>query len=489
MTSPKLAPVFLSILALIPACSSDSGTGESTIKPPVVGDIVALMPSGAESGAASPDDSNAPLVPGPQAAVITPSGDLDTGGIVDMAGDTAMEQMPMACESNSTPTSIQGVVLAFDFDVSASMGLKSDTQPYNDKTLKWDPVVAATKAFFSDPGSMGVSATLTFFPDESAQTAGEAGFAQAPAAAATPAAAPAASTPTMPAPAAGGGGFGGGGFGGGGFGGGGAMCDAASYNTTDVPLTELPSDVFGKAIDAITPVDDTGWRMGTPTLAALSGTIEAVQAMKAADTENKNKYVIVMVTDGEPAFCDNNDINAVAQAAAAVAKDIPVYVIGVANPVTPEEPNPPDSVSALNAIAVGGGTDQAFIINTDNPAETTAGFLGVIQKIRESSFSCTLPIPEPPDGQTFDKDKVNVTYTNQFDKNMDGTISADEMGTTEFVYDESCTQDFAWHYDDATNPTVIQMCGTVCDQIKADYKNEGKVDIEFGCKHRLAVQK
>jgi hypothetical protein len=211
----------------------------------------------------------------------------------------------MACQSGSTPTSLQGVVLAFAFDVSSSMG--AGTTPYNDRTLKWEPVVAATKAFFIDPSSTGVSALLTFFPND----------------------------------AGGGGGMGGGGMGGGGDS---PLCDSDEYATPDVGLTSLPSEAFGAAIDEITPPDDDSWRSGTPTMAVLTGTIANVQEMQAADPANK--YVIVLVTDGEPSSCSaqDNDVQNVAAAAGAVSDTIPTYVIGVANPITEEEPNPPDSV-------------------------------------------------------------------------------------------------------------------------------------------------
>jgi hypothetical protein len=150
---------------------------------------------------------------------------------------------------------------------------------------------------------------------------------------------------------------------------------------------------------------------------------------------------------------------------------------------------PPDSVSNLNTIAEAAGTGPAFLINTDDPQATTASFLEVVNTIRESSFSCQLPIPEAPPGQTFDASKVNVSYTNMRDINADGMITDNEKGLTEFIYDETCAEEFGWHYDDATNPTIIQMCGKVCDAIKADYMNSGQLDVQFGCKHRLPTQK
>jgi hypothetical protein len=418
------------LILAVSGCSDDQGTG---ILPPTQGTVGQLVGPGVGSGSPDPSASGSSATPpGTGVSVIVPEQMGDTGGIVD-EGDTEAPPQDAVCQSGSTPTSLQGVVLAFAFDVSSSMG--SGTLPYNDRTLKWEPVVAATKAFFVDPSSTGVSAMLTFFPNDS-----------------------------------------GGGGGGGMFGGGGdtPLCDPDEYATPDVALTELPSEAFGTAIDDITPADDDGWRSGTPTMAVLQGTIQNVQELQANDPANK--YVIVLVTDGEPSSCsaDDNDIANVAAAAGEVSDTIPTYVIGVQNPVTEEEPNPPDAVGNLNIVAEQGGTEAAFIINTEDPAQTAADFRAVIESIRTNSFSCNLPIPAPPAGKTFDPTKVNVTYSNM-------------IGLTEFVYDETCTERFAWHYDDPANPTVIQMCDQVCLDIRADYKNEGMLDVEFGCATRISM--
>ncbi len=410
--------------------------------------------------------------------VVAPDGvgDFNEPVIAESESDLAAleEQRNEECAAANVGTSLVNVVLAFTYDVSASMG--SEFTAYYSRELKWQPVVDATKAFFTDPSSAGISATLTFFPDDSADLVG-----------------------TLQGGAAGGGGMAGGAMGGGGFAGGAMaggmdfgevgvagvgggqwgnaeMCQGASYETPDVPLTALPSDAFSAAIDAVTPVENSDWRLGTPTGPALEGSIEAIRAMQEADPNAK--YVIVLVTDGEPSFCPNNggdDINLVADVVAAVADEIPTYVIGLGNPVTDAEPNPPDDgLDNLHVVAAAGGTDQAHIIDTNDPASTAANFRAVIDEIRENSFSCALEIPAPPDGQRFDPTKVNVQYNNT-------------MGTTEFVNDPTCAADFAWYYDDPDSPSVIHMCENVCTDIKADYQNQGELAVEFGCVSRVAI--
>jgi hypothetical protein len=114
-----------------------------------------------------------------------------TAGAGGMDASTSPSGDP-SCEATATGEArLEPVRLAFAFDVSGSMG-KLD-YPYHDPTLKWEPVVAATKAFFTDPASTGISASLTFFPIDADES---------------------------------------------------ERCDANSYDTPDVPMTALPSTAF-----------------------------------------------------------------------------------------------------------------------------------------------------------------------------------------------------------------------------------------------------
>lgn len=389
--------------------------------------------SGADSGAVSGADSSAGSGGSNSGPSTGSNGQSAAGNLnVTLTNGASTTGGDQPCAASDTPTKLQGVVLTFVFDVSASMG--NGQFPYFSRELKWDPVVAATKAFFEDPTSKGLSATLTFFPNELA-----------------PIASAAMMGPTSM----------------------GAECVAADYATPDVPLTVLPSPAFSTAIDAVTPLDADSWRLGTPTLPALEGAIQGVQAMQAADPGTR--YVIVLVTDGMPALCpgpDGESVQAVADAAAAVADTIPTYVIGVNNPVTEEEPNPPDTVTDLNTVAVAGGTDAAYIVDTTNPANTAAQLTDIIDTIREFSFTCSLPIPEPTGGEEFDPNEVNVAYTSP------------SLGDVPFTYDPACTVDNGWHYDDAANPTSIQICTNVCDAIRVQ-QDEGQLSIELGCVTRI----
>ncbi len=323
-----------------------------------------------------------------------------------------------ACASESRQSALLPVMLAFAFDVSGSMG-KGD-RPYHDRTLKWEPVVAAIRAFMSDTSSTGVSASLTFFPEQEER------------------------------------------------------CSVESYSEPDVDFTELPSNVFGDAIDAVSPQSEDDWRGGTPTMAVLRGSIDQVERQMAAEPDAV--YAIVLVTDGMPQDCEEeeDDIDNVAAVAAEVADRIPTYVIGVENPITDEEPDPPDSVSNLQLIAERGGTESAFLIDTGDPEQTNVAFRQVIDTIRGNSLSCNITIPEPPPGQTFDQELVNVSAT------------SGGQGVP-LGYSADCSVPDAWRFDDEAAPSVIELCPDVCTRVQQDAA--ATLDVEFGCVRRVGVSR
>jgi len=123
-------------------------------------------------------------------------------------------------------------------------------------------------------------------------------------------------------------------------------------------------------------------------------------------------------------------------------------------------------------VAERGGTESAFVIDTGNPEDTSARFKEVVDSIRETSFSCAVHIPDPPEGKAFDPTKVNVVYTNT-------------VGETPLVRDDNCAADFAWRYDDPNDPDSIEMCESVCEAIKNDHENQGELSVQFGCETRV----
>ncbi|WP_437672893.1 vWA domain-containing protein [Sorangium sp. So ce131] len=326
-------------------------------------------------------------------------GDVGPGG---SGGSGAGSGDGGSCATQSAEADLEPVYLAFAFDVSGSMGMGD--LPWYDKTLKWDPVVAATKQFFADPESQGIRASLTFFPSDDEDND--------------------------------------------------IKCSVAPYATPAVPMTLLPSPAFAAAIDEITPQTMEEWRGGTPTLFVMQGTIGFVEQQRQAVP---GKYAIVLVTDGEPAGCgpENNAIQRVVdEAAGALTNLIPTYVIGVANPPHPDAPT--ETIGNMSRVAEAGGTERAFLIDTGDPEATTAAFKAAVDAIRGGTVSCTVAIPPAPDGRTFDEQRVRVTYRSGND------------APTALTYDQECEADNAWRYDNPQSPAQIVLCESACAAIQAD---------------------
>lgn len=346
-------------------------------------------------------------------AQLGPGGNGGAGGPIDW-GDAGDDE---ACATAATSTELQPVHLAFAFDVSGSMG-KGD-EPWHDKALKWDPVVLATRTFFEDPSSQGLTASLTFFPED---------------------------------------------------GDGDERCVESAYEEPDVEMTALPSAAFGEAIDAIAPESKDDWRGGTPTVFVTRGTASFIEGYRE---DHQGRYAIVLVTDGYPQGCDDEDdtIEAVVSVIeAARADDVATYVIGVANPPVDDAP---DTVSDLHALAEAGGTEQAYLIDTGDPEATASAFTQAIAAIRDTAIACSLAIPEAPGGKNFDKERVAVHFT------------VGSGAKQSVPYDASCTGGAGWHYDDAAAPATIVLCESTCEAVQGDA--QAAFEVEFACEQLFDV--
>ncbi len=309
------------------------------------------------------------------------------------------------CAATTSEAKLSPVYLVFLLDESGSMG---DSKSMN-REERWDPVTSALNGFFADASSTGLMASLTLFPKNKNTTMGHAEEQSLP-----------------------------------------PDCLPEAYVEPVIAPRMLPdASSFSDAIAQVTPPNE----FGTPTLPALQGTLTYAQSLLTQDP--LRKVAVVLVTDGEPAQCSGNSVENIASAAAAVANTIPTYVIGVG------------SLTSLNQIAQGGGTDSAFIVSLANPEQTRTEFLAAIEEIRGRSISCDLELPAPPAGKTLDPDKVRVELT------------ASGQGPSELPYDPTCATGLGWHYDDPVNPQRILLCDSSCTSAKADV--QGRLDVVFGC--------
>jgi len=239
-------------------------------------------------------------------------------------------------------------------------------------------------------------------------------------------------------------------------------CESKSYTEADVAMVELPSPAFGEKLTEIRSED---WRGGTPTLAVVQGVQKYIDAYRQ---DHPGRYALVLVTDGYPQGCDDDSIDAVQDAVQALASDVPTYVIGVKNPplVDDDGKAAPDTVSNLAGVAKAGGTESPFIIDTGDANQTASDFQAAIEKIRGVSIACNLKLPLPPDRRAFEKDQVAVSYSSGATK-------------TTLSYDESCSADAAWHYDDVDAPTEVVLCPAACSLVQASL--DAELGVDFTC--------
>jgi hypothetical protein len=370
--------------------------------------------------------------------------DLSVDG--SASGGGAMGGAGPVCERATSGAEAAPVFLGFAFDVSGSMGKLDSPNWWHDPTAKWEPVALATSAFFENPASSGLQASMTLFPTDEDD------------------------------------------------------CESSSYLTPTVPMTGLPSASFGSELAAYeaevgSPLAGGDWRGGTPTYAAILGVSDYLETIRA-DNQN-GRFALVLVTDGLPQGCDEELADVVGLVEELAAAGTNTYVIGIENPTVPppalpeewddwgecdsgdgggDTPcTPPTTLQALNDIAAAGATGSAFLIDTGDPAATEVAFQTAIEAIRSKTVSCSLTIPpHPQPGMSFEGDKIDVTA------NAGGV-------TTTLPYDETCAEPLGWHFDDPGLPTQIELCDSTCASVQA--AADSTIEVNFLCEARVDVVK
>ncbi|WP_394831248.1 VWA domain-containing protein [Pendulispora rubella] len=348
----------------------------------------------------------------------------DGGMTVEDAGPRDAATTDPGCASAGSEAKPATVNLVFMFDRSGSMVVDQDTDAPL-RAVKWDPIVAAAKAFFGDGQSKGMNASLTFFSQQGIYFPDKAGYCGA-------------YTDVVL-----------------GSGYTEACCSAGTYSSANVVLRALPSADFSKALDDSDPAG------ATPTYPAMQGAVAQAVSIANDPRHEAESTVIVLATDGNPKdFCnDESTVAKTAEVAAKAARDqrIKTYVIGVN---TPGQDGLKDN---LDTIARSGGTGQAFIVNVDDANATKKAFLEALNKIRAQVASCDVAIPAPPEGKTFDKKATNVLLQ------VNGQA-------TPILFNETCGD--GWRYDNWDDPKAIKLCPAACTRLRS---SGGSLGVQFGC--------
>jgi hypothetical protein len=240
-------------------------------------------------------------------------------------------------------------------------------------------------------------------------------------------------------------------------------CDPNDYSTPSVPIAPLP----GNAADVMTSLNGEDPTGETPTGTAIRGACSYANEWHAAHAGHA--MAILLVTDGVPEVPSSQGCTAsVADAAAAAeeclqgASPIPTYVLGIGL-----------ALDNLNQIAVGGGTEQAYLVDGGRDS-----VLQALNAIRAAAMiPCELTIPPAPPGETLSYDQVNIGVCD-----ASGTVV-----TTYYVETpEGCdpTQG-GWYYDDPATPERVMLCGATCDTVSVA---GARLFYSIGCQTQTVIE-
>jgi hypothetical protein len=112
-----------------------------------------------------------------------------------------------------------------------------------------------------------------------------------------------------------------------------------------------------------------------------------------------------------------------------------------------------------------------FPRDVHNTGEVYVDFVVAIEELLATNpLSCVYAIPEPPNGQSFDRTRVNVQY--------DIGLGPETLGYVESV-DDCAEFGNGWYYDDLAAPREILFCPQTCGLFKA--QELASIRIQFGC--------
>lgn len=226
-------------------------------------------------------------------------------------------------------------------------------------------------------------------------------------------------------------------------------CNAEGYASPTIPIALMTEDHRDALVESI----DQNFPSGlTPAIPALDGALQ--YARQWAEDNPERPTVLLWAADGYPTECEDTDITTLENLAEEYSKGTPrvaTFVVGLG------------LVANLQRVADKGGTEAFFVSDCPTAVEDLKATL---KRVSSSPTLCEFDLPEPPEGEFLDKNKVNVTFT---PKGSSTEIVGRVLGP------EHCVGG-GWHYDDEDDPTSIQVCPASCSHFGG-----GRIDIVVGC--------
>jgi hypothetical protein len=245
-----------------------------------------------------------------------------------------------------------------------------------------------------------------------------------------------------------------------------ASCAMADYETPAVSIGLLPAQ-SNALLESLASVVPTG---ETPTGPAIRGACTYVQSWK---TDHPGRALdLLLLTDGVPEApisrangCDPTLEDAVSATRACVADaDISLYVLGVG-------PN----LDNLNQIAAAGRSGQAYLVNGTN---VQTKVLDALDAIRGTALPCSFAIPPAPEGQTLDRDRVNVVVTD---------VSGKKRALGNVPNSTACGVTGGWYYVPGDTSERVELCDVSCKFVKSQ-SNGGAIEFALGCRTQAVAR-
>lgn len=237
-------------------------------------------------------------------------------------------------------------------------------------------------------------------------------------------------------------------------------CLPSSYAPI-VPIAPLPANgsVIKDALMSREPSSDT------PMAAALRGGIDDMKTYLA--TNPYEEGVLILVTDGDPSACSDDNVSTIANIAAIAALDKPrirTFVVGMDGA----------TFGNLDIIAkAGGGAPSAF-----NASATSGGvspqqqLMTALESIRAGAVACEYVMPTTEKGKV-DLDSVDIAF--------DSGTGEPSLGIKRVADESDCgAATGGFYFDDPNDPKRIVLCPASCDTVKKGTQ-KAKVDLVLGC--------
>lgn len=136
----------------------------------------------------------------------------------------------------------------------------------------------------------------------------------------------------------------------------------------------------------------------------------------------------------------------------------------------PDSSSPPSSGPTYTSLVLHTGGVRAQIC--DGTAAWEPFFDAVATAVeRTSRIDCTIPIPDPPPGMTFDRGMINVWVDTGDGPELIGKVAGEA----------DCQAAGGWYYDNEDVPTAVVLCPATCDALQAAPNETRSVEVQFGC--------